>query len=307
MLNQKIIDLLYRYPKAKWKTYQHYGGIFAYRRMQLNSRKMKGAVASLPEIKSNPDGLPIYFLTGEKYLYQTLFCMASAIKHQPEIFRFILVDDGTFNGEIISLINKQTKNTEIVSASQIKKNLDKLLPEKVFPVLHHKRRIYPHIKKLTDIHSIQDGNDWKLVLDSDMLFWQQASDIINWLKSPQSPIYMQDCEQSYGYTTRLMEKLCGSKIHPLINVGIIGLKSSGIDWRNLENWITGLEEAEKTSYYLEQALTSMIIGENRSVVLNKDKYIVNPTPDQVTQKEGILHHYVDLSKIAYFAKAWKTF
>ncbi|WP_175632281.1 glycosyl transferase [Pedobacter ghigonis] len=307
MLNQKIIDLLYRYPKAKWKTYQHYGGIFAYRRMQLNSRKMKGAVASLPEIKSNPDGLPIYFLTGEKYLYQTLFCMASAIKYQPGSFRFILVDDGTFNREIISLINKQTKNTEIVSASQIKKNLDKLLPEKVFPVLHHKRRIYPHIKKLTDIHSIQDGNDWKLVLDSDMLFWQKASDIIHWLKSPQSPIYMQDCEQSYGYTTRLMEKLCGSKIHPLINVGVIGLKSSGINWRNLENWITGLEEAEKTSYYLEQALTSMIIGENRSVILNKDQYIVNPTPDQVTQKEGILHHYVDLSKIAYFAKAWKTF
>lgn len=307
MLNQKIIDVLYRYPKGKLKTYRRYGGIFSYWQMQLNNLKMKRAIRSLPEIGSNPDGLPVYFLTGEKYLYQTFFCMTSAVKNHPGVFRFILVDDGTFNSEIISLINKQVKNIEIVDALQIKKNLNQVLPEGEFPVLHHKRRVYPHIKKLTDIHSIQDGNDWKLVLDSDMLFWQSANDITNWLKSPQSPLFMQDCEQSYGYTTTLMEKLSGSKIQPLINVGVVGLKSKAIDWRTLENWITGLEEAEKPSYYLEQALTAMIIGETKSVRLNKDKYIVNPTPDQVTQKEGILHHYVDLSKIAYFAKAWKTF
>ncbi|KQM63952.1 hypothetical protein ASE74_12355 [Pedobacter sp. Leaf216] len=305
MFTQKIIDILYRYPKAKLKMYNHYGGLLNYWKMEYNRYRMMNAVKVIPVIIANPKGFPIYFLTGKKYLYQTLFCMASVAKHHPGAFSFTLVDDGTFNKKLIKTINNRSKNVVIIDSYQIKKNLDSVLPEREFPVLHHKRHVYPHIKKITDIHSISNHDEWKLVIDSDMLFWGKANDILDWFKHPQSPIYMQDCTQSYGYSINLMETLSGSKIPPMVNVGVIGLKSSTINWVRLENWIIELEKAEKTSYYLEQALTSMIIGETKSVVLNKEEYIVNPIPDKVNQKEGILHHYVDLSKIAYFTIAWK--
>jgi hypothetical protein len=90
-------------------------------------------------------------------------------------------------------------------------------------------------------------------------------------------------------------------------VGAIGLKSEAINWNKLENWVKTLEEQEGTSYYLEQALSAMLIGKIDATVLKTGDYIVNPSADQIKNKTGILHHYVDLSKEGYFKHAWKHF
>ncbi|WP_316832716.1 hypothetical protein [Pedobacter aquatilis] len=265
---------------------------------------MISASKLLPQIVSNETGIPIYFLTGKKYLYQTLFCLKSIVKYHPDTFKFFLVDDGTFDTELKDFTKAKIKNAEIIDAGQVEDNLRRILPKDKFPNLHHKRKVYPHIKKLTDIHSIEE-NEWKLVLDSDMLFWSYANEIVNWLNKPEKPIYMQDCEQSYGYSIELMETLSSAKIPSKVNVGVIGLKSSAINWECLENWVAQLEKQEKTSYYLEQALTAMIIGNSTTTVLDKNRYIVNPTSNIIETKYGVLHHYVDLSKNEYFNKAWK--
>jgi hypothetical protein len=117
---------------------------------------------------------------------------------------------------------------------------------------------------------------------------------------------MQDCQESYGYSRQLMEQLCKNKIPSLLNVGAIGLKSSAINWAHLESWTTGLEEKEGSSYYLEQALTAMLLANVEAVVLPADEYIVNPDTNRINSHIGTLHHYVDLSKEGYFKKAWKA-
>ena len=266
---------------------------------------MKKESLNLNGFSSDPQGLPLYFLTGKNYLYQTLFCIKSLVKVSDQRFKFILVDDGSFDDEIINRVSSQLPGVEIITAQMISQNLKKEIPNHLFPVLNKKRIVYPHIKKLTDIHTLP-GQDWKMVLDSDMLFWKQPDDIINWLKMPEKPIYMQDCQQSYGYSTALMQELCKKKISPLINVGAIGLNSKTIDWQKLEIWVAHLEELEGSSYYLEQAITAMLIGDTASEQLNAQEYIVNPNEQKINTKIGILHHYVDLSKDGYFKKAWKA-
>jgi hypothetical protein len=171
-------------------------------------------------------------------------------------------------------------------------------------VLHHKRKVYPHIKKLIDIHT-SNPVGWKLILDSDMLFWKEPVEMINWLKQPAQPIHMVDCVESYGYSEALMTKLCGTKIPHLLNVGIVGLNSSNIKWEIIENWVKELEETEGTSYYLEQALSAMLIGETTSTILNESDYKVNPTSIDLQHKVNTLHHYVDLSKEIYLKEAWR--
>jgi hypothetical protein len=114
---------------------------------------------------------------------------------------------------------------------------------------------------------------------------------------------MIDCVESYGYSKQLMENLSGNIIPSLLNVGAIGLNSTEINWLALDNWVNVLEEKEGSSYYLEQALTAMLIGEQSSTVLDKDKYKVNPSLDDT--QPPVLHHYVDLSKKYYYTKAWK--
>ncbi len=278
----------------------------SYRKMNSNRKLMQKAAFCLPSVTSYTNGLPLYFLTGKKYLYQTLFCIRSLSKSCKEQFKFILVDDGSFDAPLIAHINRLLPGAEIITQAIINQNLEKILPRDKYPILRHKREIYPHLKKLTDIHSLPIKG-WKLVLDSDMLFFAPPIAITSWLKKPTQPLHMVDCMESYGYTRQLMETLTGAGIPPLLNVGAIGLNSASIQWNTMEEWIGTLEEKEGTSYYLEQALSAMLISTIPSLILSSDQYIVNPDENSIEHFNGILHHYVDLSKKGYFNKAWKVF
>lgn len=302
---QPLINFLYRYPKSNLKTFKRFGGYFNYRNMVKGRKLMEHAALDLPSVYSYAEGLPVYFLTGKNYLYQTLFCIRSLAKVSDEKFKFILVDDGSFDNQIINSIKKQLPKADIITKEIIDQNLKEYLPANSYPELHHKRKIYPHIKKLTDIHTLP-GSEWKIVLDSDMLFWGEPQTIIDWLRRPTMPLHMIDCKESYGYTKPLMEDLCNTVVKPLINVGAIGLNSNSINWDKLENWVKILEEKEGSSYYLEQALTAMLIGNESSINLGDNEYIVNPSPNISSNKVGVLHHYVDLSKEVYFKKMWKN-
>ena len=302
---QKVINVLYRHPQAELKRLKKFGGFFGYQKMMYNRRLMETASVLLPPVQSYPDGLDLYFLTGKKYLYQTLFCIRSLKKYSDENFHFILVDDGSFSAQIITQINKQLPGSQIVTQQSIDQNLALKLPKGDFPNLWRKRVEYPHIKKLTDIHTLSSSG-WKLVLDSDMLFWKDPLEMIAWLKAPVMPIHLVDCEESYGYSPDLLIALTGSNIPPLLNVGVIGLDSSFISWEKLENWVGVLEKKEGKTYYLEQALSAMLIGNEHCSVLDSEKYIVNPSQQNISAGAGTLHHYVDKSKKGYYNFAWKT-
>jgi hypothetical protein len=300
-LKQVLINYLYRYPLSAIKKYRRFGGYASYRQMLRGKSLMEKATFNLPPVTSNPADSPVYFLTGKNYLYQTLFCIQSLNKCGVDNLRFIIVDDGTFDSRLIKQITKQLPGAEIITREIIEDNLQKYLPEHLYPILHQKRKVYPHIKKLTDIHTIP-GPEWKLVLDSDMLFWNLPTEMLDWLKNPDSPIHMVDCVESYGYTTALMKQLCGSSVPHLLNVGTIGLNSSNINWTHVNEWVKILEEKEGASYYLEQALTAMLIGNAETTILGRNDHIVNP--DKINP-DDVLHHYVDLSKKMYYQHAWK--
>lgn len=300
---QNLINNIYRFPRSKIQYIQKLGGLKSYLILLRNTKLMEKSSLKISKIISYDDGYPIHFLTGKKYYYQTIYCIRSLVTVSSEKFKFVLVDDGSFDSALIKEIEHQILNVIIIDQEIIRKNIEVKLPISQFPILHKKRAEYPHIKKLTDIHTL--GGDWKIVLDSDMLFWDSPSELINWLKAPGCNIYMRDCAQSYGYSTQLMEKLCGNLVPELVNVGIIGLNSNDINWENLEVWCKSLEESEGTSYYLEQAITAMLLSRNTGIALSPQTYIVNPTANQVEKTKGILHHYVDLSKAHYFNLAWK--
>jgi hypothetical protein len=303
---QSVINFLYRYPKAHLIRYKRFGGYFGYRRMLKGKALMEQAAMGLPPVSSAVDGLTVYFLTGKKYLYQTLFCIRSLAVSSENNYQFVLVDDGSIDERLTAQIKRQLPGARIVTRRMIGQNLAKRLPEAEYPVLYHKRKVYPHIKKLTDIHTIP-GNEWKLVLDSDMLFCNQPTALISWLANPDKAIYMHDCLESYGYTRALMEELCGSPVPNLLNVGVIGLNSSQVNWKNIENWTKTLEEKEGSSYYLEQALTAMLLAGRETHILPPGEYIVNPEAEAIRKQTGTLHHYVDLSKEGYFKQAWRKY
>lgn len=302
-LLQQIINNVYRYPKARLARYKRFGGYRQYRQMLAGEEAMRKAAATLPPVPSFANGLPVFFLTGQQYLHQTLFCIRSLSRVTATKFQFTIVDDGTFDAALLTRIKRQLPGAKVIMHDAINRNLNALLPETAYPHLRARREAYPHLRKLTDIHTIP-APEWKLVLDSDMLFWQEPVELLNWLDNPHQPVHMVDCEESYGYTKELMRTLAADDIPAKLNVGIAGLSSKSIDWKKVDEWIEALEQAQGTSYYLEQALTAMLVGSKPCKVLDADKYEVNPAVASSTNKV-VLQHYVDLSKKIYYRDAWQ--
>jgi hypothetical protein len=269
--------------------------------------QMERAIYNLSPLQSSINKstiLNIYFLTGEKYWYQTCFCAYSMSK-QIEKFdiRPIIYDDGSLDRTHQNKIIRILPNAKFILRQEIEEKINKYLPENKFPYLRERRINYPNIRKLTDIHVGSYG--WKLVLDSDMLFFRTPHILLDWLKSPKQPCHMVDVETSYGYSSILMETLADAKISELINVGICGLKSDDIDWEKLEYWCKTMIKKEGKSYYQEQALVAMLMAGKSCIVSPASDYIVMPDRDEVIEPKAILHHYVADSKSWYFRYGWR--
>ncbi|ALF54341.1 glycosyl transferase [Nostoc piscinale CENA21] len=271
----------------------------------FSSLQMEQAVYRLLPISPQnlQQSLDIYFLTGRKFWYQTCFCAYSMAQHTNLTLRPIIYDDGSLEKKYQAQIIKIFPNAKIILKPEIEEYINQHLPQHKFPYLRERRFNYPNMRKITDIHAGSKG--WKLVLDSDMLFFRTPDFLLNWLKSPQQPCHMVDVETSYGYSDTLMASLAQATISERLNVGICGLKSEDIDWEKLEYWCKTLIEQQGTHYYQEQALVAMLMAGKPCAVAPEENYIVMPSREEVMKPKAVLHHYVADSKPWYFRYGWK--
>lgn len=300
-----LLYRLYHLPKSKLqKVYRE--GPLQVGRINHARRMMERSTHLLPPAHTvaGESPLEIYFLSGRRFWYQTSFCAHSFMQHAGVAVRPVIFDDGTLDGRYVESILRVLPGARIVSAGEINERLDTYLPSTKFPTLRARRLVYPHLRKLTDIHVGAEG--WKLVLDSDMLFFRRADFLLDWLHAPTRPVYMLDVESAYGYSDALMRELAGAPIAERLNVGVCGLRSDAIDWERLENWCRIMLDREGSHYYQEQALTAMLMAGQTCAVAPEQDYIINPDRASVTGRRGVLHHYVAESKTWYFRYAWKA-
>jgi hypothetical protein len=266
--------------------------------------QMEAAAHQLPSLTPTPNPDRIYFLSGRQFWYQTCFCAYSMVMRSGVYFRPVIYDDGSLTEADAAAIRRIFPDAEIIAAAVTKAKLDQHLPSSQFPTLRSRRLEYFNLRKLTDIHINSQG--WKLVLDSDMLFFRQPEFLLNWLASPQQPCYMVDVETAYGYSNELMCRLAGATIPDKINVGICGLQSESIDWEELEYWCKTMIESEGTHYYQEQAMAAMLIARQPSAIAPAQDYILMPSQAEAQTPQAVMHHYVANSKPWYFRYGWKN-
>ncbi len=283
-------------------------GIRQTAQIKRGKRQMTAAAAKLKEVVyANAPVYNVYFLTGKKYWFQTAFCLHSFQRFAGVNIHATIIDDGTFDEELIALVKTTfPTTTTIVLTAEIDRLLEQQLPEKKFPVLRQRRITYPHLRKLTDVHILPGGGP-KLVLDSDMLFFHQPVELLQWLANPKGMLFMRDVSESYGYSTPLMKELSGATTIPeRVNVGVAGIPSALINWPKVEWWTAQMLAKEGSSYLQEQALTAMIAANWDYRFLPGQEYKVLPKikGEVISEK---LHHYVADSKYDYFVKGWTHF
>lgn len=281
------------------------GGPFERRETENGRRAMEAAAHLLPALLSVPGpAVELHLLTGRRFWDQTAFCLRSFAHHAARPLAPIIYDDGTLTEEYRASLRRLFPASRIVAHTEILARLDTLLPESRFPVLRERWRNYPHIRKLTDPHLGSTG--WKLVIDSDLLFFRRPDFLLDWCAAPDRPLHAVDCKESYGYSRNLMEKLAGAPIPPLVNVGLCGLRSEALDWEEIETWCAELIAREKTSYYLEQALVAMQVARTQPCAIAPARdYVTKPDRTEGTQPRAVMHHYVAESKRWYYRHGWR--
>jgi hypothetical protein len=214
----------------------------------------------------------------------------------------VIYDDGSLTADFRAPLARLFPTARFVGRDETVARLDAHLPAARFPALRERWLNYPNLRKLTDPHLGSTG--WKLVLDSDLLFFHRPGFLLDWLDAPTQPLHAVDCETSYGYSRPLMNELAGAPVADLVNVGLTGLNSSGLDWERLEHWCATLIVREQTSYYLEQALIAMLVAGRPCAIAPAADYVTLPEPPEATACRAVMHHYVAHSKRWYFQRNW---
>jgi len=248
--------------------------------------------------------LQVHVLSGRRFWYQTVFCLRSFIAHaHGASIQPIIYDDGTldsYHNHLLRIFPSATFVSYAESTAKLKQNL----PKTKFPHLHERWHNYPNIRKLIDPHLGSSG--WKLVLDSDMLFFRRPTALLDWLTKPVMPMHMLDVEESYGYNRVALSNLAGADLPDRLNAGICGLSSEQLDWEQMENWIKNLHQNFGSSYYLEQALVAMLLSARPCAIAPAGDYVTWPDSEETHSPKGVMHHYVAESKIDYFRYGWKA-
>jgi hypothetical protein len=269
------------------------------------SRSHSSHVTRHPSLSSGGKPLEVHMLVGRRFWFMAAFALVSLQRQIDRTLHVHFYDDGSLEVKQREKLKTLASAVTFHDRPGIDARIDRFLPEAKFPFIRERLRNYPNLKKLTDPHVGSTGP--KLVMDADILFFREPSEMLRWCDGPSDLLCATDVTESYGYSRPLMEELARGTIPEKINVGITGLQSESLDWIEVERWCRELITREKTSYYLEQALVAMLCASWSFTQLGLSRYITGPRDEQVLQGSGVLQHYVDLSKKEYFRRAWRQF
>jgi hypothetical protein len=281
-------------------------GVVNVAKESIGRRQMEKAAWHLNTIEAKQPGksLRVYFLTGKKFWYQTVFCAYSLAQQSDRDVHPVVFDDGSLDPHHIKGIKRIFPKAEIVSPTEVLTRLDQRLPESRFPTLRGLRHNFALIRKLTDVHASSPG--WKLYLDSDMLFFRRPTFLLEWLDSPTKSCYMKDVRTAYSYDDETLTGLTKTPMLECVNTGITGLNSDDMNWDQLEFWCKTLIEKDGLQYFLEQGLTAMYFSVYASCAVPENDYVVFPAREEVNKPYAVLHHYVGETKSWYFQFGWKN-
>jgi len=302
----KLSLRLWHQPLARVRDSLRNGGPIAERATERGRAEMEGAAAKLAPLpeRAGAAQFRVHLLTGRRFWYQSAFCLHSLSRASGCGVGADIYDDGTLDDRLQSTLRRLVPAAAIHTHGALTDRLDALLPESRFPVLRERWRNYPNIRTLIDPHLGYKG--WKLVIDSDLLFFRRPSFLIDWILNPDRPVHGVDCEESYGYSRSLMERLAGAPVPPLVNTGLCGMKSESIDWCEVEAWCAELIAREKKHYFLSQAIVAMLLARSPTIATAPAKdYVTKPDRHEALNPRAVMHHYVAESKRWYFGTDWR--
>lgn len=297
----RVVYLLYHAPRGALKKgiRRTVRGWWGKHRL---ARALPGFVLPEPATRSGAEPLDLHVLIGARYLAEACLVTHSLAWAARRPVRPHFYDDGTLTAGDCRLLQDKLPRARFFLKPEIEARLADALPEDRYPCLRRLRPAYPHIRKLTDVHLFP--GEWKLVSDADILFFRSPDQLLDAVAGHQA-CHMVDIAPAYGVPQAALEALAGKPVHPRINVGLCHLPTAAIDWDEMEHWAATLLAAHGFTYYLEQALTAVLLARLGAEPLDHQQYVVYPDRATALRADQPALHYVDGSRAFYYDFGWR--
>lgn len=300
--------LLIRKPRQQLSHLLRWGPR-SYFRIESWKQQMESVAHDLPSItpdtyQKSGDLIELWFMTGARHWYQTAFCAWSFALHSDCRIRPIIIDDGTLKDSHIDYLKKIFPDLAVHDADTCTAQRESLLALDKYPFINRVIKKQLLFRKLTDVFC--GSSKKRLFLDSDMLFYRRPAQIEEFMLTKSSYLVQSDCWESYGYSRSLCEQLTGgARLPKAINIGVLGMSGSIIDWDRVEYWLSQMISLEGWKYNITQCTAAMILAGSGVEALPASLYEVLPSYPKKPRPLRVMEHYVSDSKPYYFQKAWR--
>jgi hypothetical protein len=195
----------------------------------MGERRMRQAAGTLKRLeRTNALAIPVCFLTGPRFIHQTLFCAHSFQNAAGKEFPMEVFSDGRLGDADAAKLRQVFPHATIALGAELDARVADALPPGKFPALHAVRKSLALLRKLTDAMAGRRG--YRLFFDSDMLFWRTPSESLTRAAAGE-PLYMADTvADGYTATRADITRALGVPVAAGVNSGLVGLDAGSIDW-----------------------------------------------------------------------------
>jgi len=226
----------------------------------------------------------VFSYSGEQNLPEQVASIRSFLRYVGRPKRFTIVSDGTLSDRSIRLLKRLDP---IISISGPADWVPKDLPARIYPYLTS----HPTGKQLALIMSLPVEGP-TLYLDSDVLFFPGANELMGLAKSRETPAYyMADCRLSADERLFRGE---AERNRP-VNTGVLFLFQK-LDWALAIRRFIELEGVPE--FFTNQTMTHLTMHANGAMPFNDKKYVLQLDdqfvyPDRYMNCDLVLRHYVN--------------
>ena len=228
--------------------------------------------------------IAVYAFSCERDLPEQVASIHSFLRYVAIPDRFTVISDGSYTENSCTLLRQIHPCVEVLPLEKLVRTD---LPQHVYDYADRQ----PLGKKFSALLSIPvEGTT--IYTDSDILFFQGASDLLNLASSDSlSPLYLPDC------ATKMDERVIydeSEKRHS-VNSGFI-VFNKPLDWSFALERLSKLKEFNH--YFTEQTLVHLTMHHNQAKPLCSKRYVLTVDdqfiyPDKYAKKEIALRHYVN--------------
>ena len=264
--------------------------------------KFRDSIQSLSPFPATPpneaNAIRASYLTGTRFLYQTVFSAYSLLRHCPENIRIRIVSDGSLQDSDYALLDRLFPGrVDRESEAAQTARFEQAFPAQQFPHLRKWRGLGALFRKLTDVHG--GSSDWNLLIDSDTYFHAHPTLLMQCARDQRRPCMARDRWTNYGYSVDELQKLAGYPVLPEMNSGLVGLAGSSIDWSKIEFWLGRMAEGNGNNHFFEQGMTAMMVSSLDPVRLPLADYRLCPDRAEILNPTAAFHHYAGNSKFQF--------